>query len=77
MTDKQMIERCINCKYLYEGKAGTKGSLYHECKRNAPSVMPYEGYEEGVGWWPSIKLDDWCGEFQPSPLNENEVGESE
>lgn len=73
MTDKQMIDgtRCNNCKfYHFSNSIGS-----HQCRKSPPVLIP--DVDKLHAYWPDIKPNDWCGEFQSSPLNENEEGESE
>ena len=51
---KKVKEICGNCKHY----------RYCECHRNPPQVFVFPD-RGGYTWWPSVNLDDFCGEFKP------------
>ena len=55
---------CKNCRWWEE--------VRHMCHRHPPRVfMLNEGHERSI--WPSVYSLDWCGEFQATEQNEQEV----
>ncbi len=70
MSDKAMIDEgkiCKNCRFCSKRESLISGAISFECRKNPPVIYHYEDYEEGASWWPNVRLQDWCGEFQPSP----------
>lgn len=61
-----VVERiCENCRFLdmQEFKDST-------CRRRPPFHM-----QDGNGSWPSVRHDDWCGDFKRLPLKESPYNE--
>lgn len=59
-------QRCENCKFFQMTRdLRDRG----ECRRNAP-IIRFSANEEGQirhrGWWPQVRLTDWCGEYTAS-----------
>ncbi len=50
--------RCSNCRFVTVRKIEEYPEWY-ECIKNAPTANP----EDGSAWWPSVKPDDQCGEW--------------
>jgi hypothetical protein len=64
------VERCTNCQFYDRhggnGAAG-KSSNGGQCRRHAPQLAPNSSKQyliEGV--WPTVRDEDWCGEFKAS-----------
>ena len=60
-VDEFLVVSCGDCKF-FDDDAG-------ECRRYPPTVMAYaaESFDGGVGFtsqWPSVRPDDWCGEWK-------------
>ena len=61
------MKKCKDCKWLYD-VTPTNSELpplpQYECRRYAPQIL----HGSGTGWsdkkWPTVKQDDWCGEFE-------------
>ncbi len=50
--------RCSNCRFVVVKKL-EKHPEWRECIKNAPIPSP----EDGSAWWPSVKPDDRCWEW--------------
>ncbi len=50
-------ERCENCKFVRED-----GYNYF-CRRNAPVPVSARVLFEWAAW-PTVELDDWCGQWE-------------
>ena len=72
---------CAGCRFFSPDDAGFGPNAWPhgECHRQAPMpvhVSMSERKRGPEGWdnilafvrWPWIMADDWCGEFQPSPI---------
>lgn len=72
MTDKQMIDVvCKNCRFYVPVLEAVNSMPAQGQYRFNPPV-----YGESSRWV-FVTSGDFCGKFQPSPLNENEEGKSE
>lgn len=62
------MERCIGCRYYDRGKSRNHehGVLRRgQCRRMAPVLSPINIKGAAIeGIWPTIRDDDWCGEWQ-------------
>jgi hypothetical protein len=62
------VERCIGCRYYDRGKSRSSehGVLRRgQCRRHAPVLSPINLKGAAIeGIWPTIRDDDWCGEWQ-------------
>jgi hypothetical protein len=62
------VERCIGCRYYDRGKSRNPehGVLRRgQCRRMAPVLSPINVKGAAIeGIWPTIRDDDWCGEWQ-------------
>ena len=62
------MERCIGCRYYDRGKSRNSehGALRRgQCRRTAPVLSPINIKGAAIeGIWPTIRDDDWCGEWQ-------------
>ena len=64
------MERCQNCQYYdRHGGSGAAGKSTNggQCRRHAPLLSPNSAKNyliEGV--WPTVRDEDWCGEFKGS-----------
>ncbi len=62
------MERCVSCQYYdrQNGKASDGKSMHSgPCRRAAPKLNPVNPKSyliEGV--WPTVRDDDWCGEWK-------------
>ena len=70
------MERCQNCQY-YDRHGGTgaagKSTNGGQCRRHAPQLSPNSAKNyliEGV--WPTVRDEDWCGEFRASAAPKRE-----
>jgi hypothetical protein len=48
---------CKNCKFHHEDENNNNGS----CHKKPPQC-----FSDGVGRWPTVEPEDWCGEFVTS-----------
>ena len=67
-----MKKKCKNCQF-WENVIRTKvGS----CHRHAPIACPVRGSEDDEYQlvWPATDFNDWCGEHNPEPIEEEVNG---
>ena len=50
---------CGNCQFSWLRKEKEKDKYWYECHAYAPRAG--QSYPS----WPTIKKDDWCGEWEP------------
>ncbi len=55
MTRHEKCNTCRFSRHVVDSKPD-----YWECRLRAPIPSP----EDGSGWWPNIKPDDWCGDWR-------------
>ena len=63
------MEKCVGCQYYDrdEAHAQEKGVRWGKCRRTGPMVHPVATKSYLVeGVWPSVRDDDWCGEWAAS-----------
>ena len=63
------MEKCVGCQYYDrdEVHAQDKGVRWGKCRRTGPMVHPVSAKSYMVeGVWPSVRDDDWCGEWAAS-----------
>ena len=64
------MERCQNCQYYdrHGGNgAGGKSTNGGQCRRHAPALSPNTAKNYLIeGGWPTVRDEDWCGEFKGS-----------
>lgn len=67
------MDRCLNCQYYdRHGANGAGGKSAHagQCRRNAPQLSPINPKTYMIeGVWPTVRDEDWCGEFKVSAAN--------
>jgi len=55
---------CANCVHFGSEQNGHSGL----CRKNAP-IPVREGLldkdDESHAYWPTVRVDDWCGEHEP------------
>ena len=56
---------CMNCSYGLE-----VSDLLYECRRYAPRMIHGVGTVKSQEMFPIVRLDDWCGEYQPKEESE-------
>ena len=62
------MEKCMSCQF-YDRKAA-KGSAggapsWGQCRRSAPLLNPVNAKSYMIeGVWPTVRDDDWCGEWK-------------
>ena len=62
------MEKCVACQYYdrENGQASERGVRWGKCRRSGPMVHPTAAKTYLVeGIWPSVRDDDWCGQFNP------------
>ena len=60
------MEKCVACQYYDRdnGQASERGVRWGKCRRSGPMVHPTSAKTYMVeGIWPSVRDDDWCGQF--------------
>ncbi len=58
------MDRCTTCQY-YDRQ--NKGSGIGQCRREAPALSPVNVKPYMIeGVWPTVRDDDWCGEWKAS-----------
>jgi hypothetical protein len=55
-----MKHKCINCVYSL-----AIDDVDYECRRYAPRRVHGVGAGESTTKFPTVRFDDWCGEFYP------------
>ena len=64
------MDRCLNCHYYDRNPstgAGGKSANAGQCRRNSPMLSPVNPKTYMIeGVWPTIRDEDWCGEFRAS-----------
>lgn len=61
-----MAESCGNCRFF--------SALKELCRKNPPIPFPSQdsrGQIIGLGMFPPVKSDNWCGAYEPSPKPES------
>lgn len=74
------MERCTSCQYYdrHQRNADAKSPNAGQCRRSAPALSPINQKTYMIeGVWPTVRDDDWCGEWKalvrrvdPSRLSE-------
>lgn len=58
------MDRCNNCQF-YDRQ--DKGAGVGQCRRQAPALSPINAKAYMIeGVWPTVRDDDWCGEWKSS-----------
>ena len=60
------MEKCVACQFYDRNEASVedKGVRWGKCRRTGPVVHPLSAKAYLVeGIWPSVRDDDWCGEW--------------
>ncbi|HYQ99107.1 MAG TPA: hypothetical protein VET86_03625 [Casimicrobiaceae bacterium] len=62
------MEKCQTCQY-YDRKKAAGGSApsWGQCRRSAPQLSPVSVNAKSYmieGVWPTVRDDDWCGEWK-------------
>jgi len=54
--DTKHHRTCVNCRCVkrHEQSSGP----YYECRKRSPIAS-----SDCSAWWPVVKTDDWCGDF--------------
>jgi hypothetical protein len=64
MPDPRVVEQCDNCKF-YRPRTytltGMPTQTMYECRFSDPAAQGH------VGFWPTVKPDDWCGKYVATP----------
>jgi hypothetical protein len=66
---ERVVERCINCHFFDRHAKGSEAKAGHsgQCRRCAPALSPINAKSYMIeGVWPTIRDDDWCGEWKAS-----------
>ena len=61
------MERCVSCIYYDRAKSGgdTKTGNAGQCRRAGPTLSPINQKSYMIeGVWPTVRDDDWCGEWK-------------
>ena len=60
------MEKCVACQFYdrNDARVEDKGVRWGKCRRTGPIVNPVSAKAYMVeGIWPSVRDDDWCGEW--------------
>jgi hypothetical protein len=60
------LEKCVACHYYdrNDARVEDKGVRWGKCRRTGPVLHPLSAKAYMVeGIWPSVRDDDWCGEW--------------
>ena len=67
------MDRCTTCQY-YDRQ--NKGPGVGQCRREAPSLSPLNAKAYMIeGVWPTVRDDDWCGEWKAGRKTDSRVTE--
>jgi len=66
--ENSMTKRCDGCKF-FGAIVATVPMDEGFCRRRAPTQVEPLG---ALGRWPRCRLDDWCGEWQPTVVDGGE-----
>ena len=61
------MERCTSCQYFDRNNrhADAKSPNAGQCRRSAPALSPINQKSYMIeGVWPTVRDDDWCGEWK-------------
>lgn len=58
-----MDRACKDCKYCYGSEPNKLGKIWYECRKNPPQMLTDMDTPLHSAW-PSVKANDWCGEFK-------------
>lgn len=60
------MDRCKTCQYYdRQGRAAERGGVAGQCRRQAPALSPINQKSYMIeGVWPTVRDDDWCGEWK-------------
>ncbi len=62
------MERCLSCQYYDRQNAKDldgKAPQWGQCRRTAPALSPINVKSYMIeGVWPTVRDDDWCGEYK-------------
>ena len=63
------MAECKDCRFW---KGNEEDMDNGECRRRAPLAVLSRDEVEPTHWafWPRTLSDEWCGEFQPLPVNQ-------
>ncbi len=56
-------EQCSNCRFWQKFPDVSK-LLNGECRIERPKVSVEPGNEAASAIWPTVEIDDWCGEWK-------------
>ena len=64
------MDKCLNCQF-YDRKDGRstdgRSTMWGQCRRHSPLLNPQNAKVYVVeGVWPTVRDDDWCGEWRAS-----------
>jgi hypothetical protein len=65
-SGRKAVEKCVACRFYDRNDANVedKGVRWGKCRRTGPMVHPTSAKAYLVeGVWPSVRDDDWCGEW--------------
>jgi hypothetical protein len=68
------MEKCLNCQFYdrQDRSADGRSCRWGQCRRHSPHLSPMTAKTyiiEGV--WPSVRDDDWCGEWKAAGAAEH------
>ena len=66
----ERVERCDRCRFWNDPDANGEG----ECRHNSPEMLKIGKSSTMTAEWPfPLKAADWCGQFQPLPVQQAPV----
>jgi hypothetical protein len=66
------METCETCRFWGRDRFGRALGGYNcdgrvsDCRRRAPIEIDRARYPGASRLWPETKIDDWCGEYDPT-----------
>lgn len=70
------MEKCIACNFYDRGgkDADSRGLQWGQCRRSAPRLHPINQKTYMIeGVWPSVRDDDWCGDWKAGTARRSEA----
>ncbi len=61
------MDRCTSCQYYDRNQRGGEAKIANagQCRRSAPALSPINQKSYMIeGVWPTVRDDDWCGEWK-------------
>jgi hypothetical protein len=65
------VDKCVTCQFYDRKSAASDGrsQQWGQCRRTAPLLAPGASKSYMIeGVWPTVRDDDWCGEWKSHGL---------